>query len=93
MKEKMLILRPLFFIFNLIFATWIVFQIEAVSPSDFGKYRSLFEGPPAFTPEKMGEKQFLKKVCSDYKKGKLDSTEVDLLLNRYLTAPKAVSAK
>jgi hypothetical protein len=93
MKEKLFIFRPLFFIFNLVFATWLVFKIEKISPSDFGKYRTLFDTPEALTPEKMGDKLYLKKICSDYKGGKLDSTEMEQLLDRYLTASKSISAK
>ncbi len=93
MKEKLFLFKPLFFIFNLIFATWLVFQIEKLSPSDFGKYESLFEGPPVFSREKMGEKGYLKKLCSEYKAGKLDSADVERLLDRYLTVSKAEMTK
>lgn len=93
MREKLFILKPLFFIFNLIFATWLVFRIEKLSPSDFGKYRSLFDTPEALSPEKMGGKLYLKRVCSDYKAGKVDSTQMELLIDRYLTTTKKISAK
>lgn len=93
MKEKLFILRPLFFIFNLIFATWLVFKIEKISPTDFGKYKSLFDTREPLTPEKMGNKLYLKRIISDYKKGKLDSIEVEQLLDRYLSSSKSISTK
>lgn len=70
------------------FATWLVFAIEALSPSDFGKYQSLFDEPPAVIAKKH-RKEHLLKVCSEYKAGKLDSTELVHSLERYLTASEA----
>ncbi len=93
MKEKLFILKPLFFIFNLIFATWLVFSIEKLSPSDFGKYRSLFDTPEPLSPEKMGDKQYLKRVISDYRAGKLDSADVERLLDRYLISKDVLTQK
>ncbi len=93
MKKYKFIWQPVFFIFNLLFATWLVFQIEEISPSDFGKYKSLFEGPPALTPVKKFTKQYLKQICTDYKTGALDSVQLEQQINRLLTEPKEVSDK
>jgi hypothetical protein len=84
MKEYRFLFKPLFFIFNLLFATWLVFQIEKIHPSDFGKYRSWFEEPPKLNVTKMYKKQMLKKLISDYKKGVLDSVQLDRSLEDYL---------
>lgn len=93
MKEAKFILKPLFFIFNLVFATWLVLQIEKISPSDFGRYKTLFDTPEPLSPEKLGDKAYLKRLCSDYKNGKLDSLEVEELINRYLAASRGVLVK
>ena len=93
MREKLFIFKPLLFIFNLIFATWLVLEIEKLSPTDFGKYKSLFETPEPLSPEKLGDKVYLKRLCTEYKAGKLDSTEVEELINRYLTSSKGILSK
>jgi len=68
-------------------------MIEEITPSDFGRYKSLFEDPPRLSPDKMHHKQYLKKLCADYKSGKLDSLELELKLDGYLIAPKEVVVK
>ena len=91
-KYKFL-LKPIFFIFNLLFATWLVFKIEEITPSDFGRYKTLFEDPPRLSPDNNHHKQYLKKLCHDYKSGKLDSLELELKLDGFLTDPKDVITK
>lgn len=81
MKNYTFLLKPAFFIFNLIFATWLVFKIEEISPSDFGKYKSLFED----TPGSIGyKKKRLKKIIIEYKAGKIDSIQLERQLENYL---------
>jgi len=82
MKKYTFILKPVFFVFNLIFATWLVFQIEKISPSDFGRYKYLFEDPPPPPPVKPFQKGDLVKICSDYKRGKIDSLELEMKLEK-----------
>ena len=93
MTKYTFLLKPVFFIFNLIFATWLVFKIEEITPSDFGRYKSLFEDPPKLSPDNSHHKQYLKKLCSDYRNGKLDSLGLELKLDGYLTDPKNVVTK
>ncbi|MCD6017333.1 MAG: hypothetical protein K0S53_454 [Bacteroidetes bacterium] len=81
MKNYTFLLKPAFFLFNLIFATWLVFKIEEISPSDFGKYKSLFEDPPGSIGYK---KKHLKKIIIDFKAGKLDSLQLERQLEIYL---------
>lgn len=72
--------KPVFFIFSLLCASWLVLKIEQLSPSDFGKYRSLFESSPAPRQGKElpdSKKKQLKKLVIDYKSGLLDSTLFD----------------
>ena len=81
MKNYAFIFKPLFFIFNLIFATWLVFKIETISPSDFGRYSSLFDDPPG----SMGyRKKNLTKIIVDYKKGRLDSIQLAQKIEKYI---------
>ena len=88
--------KPIFFIFSLIFATCLVLYIENIAPSDFGRYESLFGGPkpkgakanlhlinshsalPKFKEAK------LKKLFLDYRSGKMDSTRIDQIVEKYL---------
>lgn len=84
MKNYSFLFKPIFFLFNLIFATWLVFKIEAISPSDFGKYKSLFEDPPGSPAYK---KKQLKKIITDFKAGKLDSLQLERKLETYLETP------
>lgn len=81
MKNYTFILKPTLFIFNLIFATWLVFKIEQISPSDFGKYNSLFQDPPGSLSYR---KKNLTKIIVDFKKGALDSIQLDHKIEKYL---------
>jgi len=87
MENYKFIFKPLFFIFNLIFATWLVFVIEEIKPSDFGRYKYLFDEPPALKT-KMHKKNHLIKICADYKAGVLDSTELVKRIDMYLASPQ-----
>lgn len=71
----------MFFIFNLLFATWLVFKIEEISPSDFGRFKSLFDDPPGSISTR---KKNLKKIIVEYKKGTLDSAQLDQKIEKYL---------
>ncbi|HEX8516257.1 MAG TPA: hypothetical protein VF868_08660 [Bacteroidia bacterium] len=85
MKDYSFLLKPIFFIFNLIFATWLVIKIEKLSPSDFGRYETLFERTeprPDNVPSY--DKYYLKTLADDYKSGKLDSAEFDLQLEIFI---------
>lgn len=37
------LVKPIFFIGSLLFATWLVLYIEKIKPSDLGKYESIFK--------------------------------------------------
>jgi hypothetical protein len=76
LRKYKFLLKPVFFIFNLLFSTWLVIQIEQISPSDFGRYRHLFEPKPQLPS--LTRQQELKKLCNDYKSGLLDSTQLEL---------------
>ena len=43
MKKYNFLFKPVFFIFNLLFATWLVLKIEEIKPSDFSKRPSFFK--------------------------------------------------
>jgi hypothetical protein len=85
MKKYKFLIKPLFFIFNLLFATWLVIKIEQLSPSDFGKFRSLFEKPePVLKNVPVYDKHYILKLSEDYKKGILSKKLFEQELNIYL---------
>ncbi len=84
MKQYAFVIKPLFFIFNLIFATWLVLSIERINPSDFGQYRSVFESqarPKKVFPD---DKPKLKQLAIDFKEGKIDENTLDKELEAFL---------
>ena len=85
MKKYKFLIKPVFFIFNLLFATWLVLKIEKLSPSDFGKHKDIFE-PAMRHPEGVPQydKYYLKKLAEDYKQGKIDSAMFDLQLEIFI---------
>jgi hypothetical protein len=85
MKKYKFILKPLFFIFNLLFATWLVLKIEKIQPSDFGEHKSLFYSGPKPKMVTTSDKQTLKKICNDFKEGKIDSLVLEKQLEKFLT--------
>jgi|CXWL01.1.fsa_nt_gi hypothetical protein len=107
MKKYNFLFKPLFFIFSLIFATWLVLYIEKLRPSDLGKYEYIFKSRPAPVPEKPPvkvpekqqqlptkyQKECLQKVCRDYKEGLVDSTQLDRELERIFKYPEGLMQK
>jgi hypothetical protein len=93
MSSYKFLIKPLFFIFNLVFATWLVLMIENVKPSDFGKYSSIFESKAKLSPEKKEHKRYLENLFSQYKRGEIDSVELGKKLEKYLLAPNIVSLR
>ena len=100
MKKYNFLFKPFFFICSLLFATWLVLYIEKISPSDLGKYESLFNSRPKPLPKESNvhkpfayDKQCLKKICTDYKSGLLDSAKLDQQLEIFLKASDEVPQK
>jgi hypothetical protein len=87
MKKYKFILKPLLFICNLLFATWLVFAIEDIKPTDFGRYEYLFEDAPALKTKKL-RKEHLIRICSEYRKGIIDTTELVRKIDMYLALPE-----
>ncbi|MDO9184588.1 MAG: hypothetical protein Q7W13_01155 [Bacteroidia bacterium] len=77
------LLKPLFFIFSLLFASWLVLKIEKLRPSDFGKERYLFENEPVPSVAKYDE-QYLKNLFLEYKFGIINSRQLDEKLEFFL---------
>ncbi|MDQ3046934.1 MAG: hypothetical protein M3R27_05245 [Bacteroidota bacterium] len=84
MENYKFLLKPILFIFNLLFATWLVLQIEKVSPSDFGRHKAIFDTQPVVAPVLTYDKYFIKQIAIDYKAGRIDSLTFDRLLNEHL---------
>ncbi len=94
MKNYTFLIKPVFFILSLVFSCWMVMKIEQIQPSDFGRYRSLFEKPG--TPQKESKviksdkknlsdaKTKLKKLCQDYKAGLISSNKLDEELEKVI---------
>jgi hypothetical protein len=85
MKNYRFLIKPLFFIFNLLFATWLVIKVERLQPSDFGRYKSLFEKPaPVLKNVPVYDRNYILKLSQDYKNGVLDKKLFELELDKYL---------
>lgn len=81
--------KPIFFIFSLVFASWLVLKIEKLRPSDFGKYKSLFESEPKSSTPIQHNKKYLDSLIHSYKIGLIDSVELEERLGEFLkTFPK-----
>jgi hypothetical protein len=85
MKKYSFLLKPTFFIFNLLFATWLVLFIEKLKPSDFGKHKSIFESAPKPKTVTQDDKHFLKNLILSYKQGKIDSLTLEKELDRFVS--------
>jgi hypothetical protein len=92
MEKYKFLIKPLFFVFNLMFATWLVIKIEKISPSDLGRYKSLFDraSSPVYKVKPAcphrEKSSYLKSLCSDYKKGVIDSAKFNRELESFLGA-------
>lgn len=95
-KKWDFLFQPVFFIASLIFATTLVLYIEKLSPSDFGKYQDVLQDRPKQEVKKTMEsklkitpapsqfrQQCLKKICKDYKAGKIDSIGLDQEIKKF----------
>lgn len=85
MSNYKFILKPLFFIFNLLFATWLVLRIEKIQPSDFGEYKSIFYKGVMPKMVTKADKKYLKELCAEYKAGKIDDLKLEEQLDDFLT--------
>lgn len=91
MQRYRFLLKPAFFIFNLVFATWLVLKIEEIKPSDFGRYGSIFTPANKLTHGKIQQKKYLNKLINEYKLGRLDSLELNKEIENYLAEPNIIS--
>lgn len=80
MRKFRFLFKPLLFIFNLLFATWLVLKIEKLQPSDFGRHKHFFE--PARIREPRSDRQKLKQLMKEYKEGKLNEDQFEKALDR-----------
>lgn len=83
MEKYSFLFKPLFFIFSLFFASWLVLKIEKLRPSDFGRERYLFEDEPVHSVAKYDE-QYLKNLFLEYKFGIINSRQLDEKLEFFL---------
>lgn len=79
--------KPVFFIFCLLSGSWMVLKIEKLSPSDFGRHKSLFEKEENLLPGEPPETE-LKKLVFDYKNGLMDSVLFEMKLEEFFRRQK-----
>jgi hypothetical protein len=89
MVKYTFLIKPLFFMFNLLFATWLVFKIEKMSPSDFGRYKYFFDKAEPSATIHTNEIKSLKRICDEYRAGKIDSITLEQKLTKFLNTPKS----
>ena len=78
--------KPAFFIFSLLFATWMVIKIEKIKPSDFGIDESPVIQPnhTLYDSYMLNGKKYLENISTEYKAGKIDSIMLDKKLTIFL---------
>lgn len=92
MRNYSFLLKPIFFIFSLLFATWLVVAIEEISPSDFGQKAAPAQETTG--PENVnGRVKHLQNLCAAYKGGIIDSTALYQKLTIFLELDKSASFK
>jgi hypothetical protein len=89
MEKYNFLVKPVFYIFSLVFSCWMVFSIEKISPSDFGKYKSLFEVSYDKNKKAGDSDQWklskLKALYKTYKEGAIDSSTFFRQLDKIAT--------
>lgn len=88
MKQYKFILKPLFFIFNLVFATWLVLKIESIRPSDFGEHNKIFNPAPKPRIVTKEDKKILRAIALEFKYGKIDSLKMEQRFDNFLQSPE-----
>jgi hypothetical protein len=88
MKKYKFLLKPIFFVFNLFFATWLVITIERIQPSDFGRNSNLFDRTPLPKTVSAKDKPYLIDLINKYKNGLIDSNELNAHLDAFLAPPE-----
>jgi hypothetical protein len=87
MEKYGFLYKPVFFVVSLVFATWLVLRIEKLEPSDFGRYKEIFESGPKKRRVSVKDLPWLRDIARDYKSGKLDSVGLDSTLKNFVTTP------
>lgn len=93
LRQYKFLIKPAFFIFSLLFATWMVLKVEKIKPSDFGRYRSLFDDSPDLSRTQLYTKQYIKTLCKNYKAGRLDSIRLEKEINKLLFRKNGLASK
>jgi hypothetical protein len=86
MKKYNFLFKPAFFIVSLLFATWLVFYIDKLSPPEPDKSSSLPRSINQWNNKnkRSSDKIFLKRICCDYKSGLIDSAAMDRHLESFI---------
>jgi hypothetical protein len=85
MEKYKFLFKPLFYIASLLFSSWLVLSIEKLHPSDLGRYQHVFEIDTMNISKKTSaKKRTLRKIMNEYKAGLLDTTNLDMELDKVL---------
>ena len=92
MKKYNFLWNPIFYVFSILFAAWLVIEIEKISPSSFGIQKSpeIFD---AGNSDHLSHKQYLKSLFVNYRAGLLDSAKLDEKLTLFLNTIENSSNK
>lgn len=91
MKEYKFLVKPVFYIFSLLFATWLVIKIEKISPSDCGYDTTDVIQKPNHPELFLDNKKYLENLCIAFKTGTIDSAELNKKLTFFLESTKTGS--
>jgi hypothetical protein len=92
MKNYKFLLKPLLFIINIVFASYLVLEIENLKPSDFDKYTSLFGNEIKAREFHKNGKDYLKNIFIKYRAGNIDSLSFDKELESFLKSYYGVAS-
>jgi hypothetical protein len=95
MKKIDFLFKPIFFIFSLLFAAWMLMKIEKLNPSDFDDHKTHVSQKSNKIPDSClwnNRKKYLQNLCTSYKAGMIDSSRLDEKLTIFLESTGNKSA-
>jgi len=93
MKNYSFLFKPAFYIFSLVFATWMVIKIDSISPSDFGGSNPSDHKKIANAANILYLKQYIFNACEAYKTGKIDRKGLEDELNAIVKLSRNIPTK
>ena len=93
MKKYNFLFKPVFYIFSLLFATWLVIEIEKIRPSDASKEENAVLNKSSYSDGIKDRKKYLKNLFFAYKEGVIDSVLLNKHLSLFLKVTDSIPAK